>query len=71
MRVRWPSGGHRRADDALRKSFLVDISDVENFETAWAVRGVEIFAAQPNVFDIVAAVSYASVNSEPLSRCFL
>ena len=47
---------HRRADNAFGKSFLVDIGDVENFETAGTVRGIKVFAAQNDVLDVVAAV---------------
>ena len=39
-----------------RKSFLVDVRDVEDLEAARAVRGVEIFAAQDEVLNVVAAV---------------
>src|SRR5258707_6613151 len=45
-----------RADDAFRKSFLVDVGDVEDFKASRAVRGVEIFAAQYNVLNIVPAM---------------
>jgi len=41
-----------RADDAFRKALLVYVGNVENLETAWAVRGVKIFAAQDDVLNI-------------------
>ena len=46
---------NRRADDAFGKSFLVDVRDIENFETARTVRGVEIFAAQDDILNVVPA----------------
>src|SRR5215470_6520930 len=39
----------RRADNAFRKSFLVDLGNVENFKTAGAIRGVKVFATQNDV----------------------
>src|SRR2546423_4820859 len=41
----------RRANDALRKSFLIAVRDIENFKAARTVRGVEIFAAQPDILN--------------------
>ena len=35
---------------------MVDVGDVENFETAGTVCGIKIFAAQPDVLNVVAAV---------------
>src|SRR5438067_12263095 len=48
--------GQRRTDNELRKSFLVDVRDIENLDAAGTVRGVEIFAAQPDVLNVVTAV---------------
>ena len=45
---------HRRADDPFGKSFLVDVGDIENFKTARAIRGVEIFATKPDILDVFA-----------------
>src|SRR6516162_2271081 len=33
---------HRRADNAFRKSFLVDVGDIEYFESARAVRSIKV-----------------------------
>ena len=35
---------------------MVDLGNVENFETAGTVRGVKVLAAQHDVLDVVAAV---------------
>ena len=50
---------YRCADNAFGKSLLVDVGDIENFETAGTVRGVEIFAAQNDILNVVAAVFVA------------
>ena len=50
---------HWGADDPFRKSLLVDVGDVEHFETAGTVRGVKIFAAQNDVLNVVAAMFVA------------
>ena len=46
----------RRAHNALGEAFLINISDIEDFEAARSVCGVEIFAPQNNVLNIVPAV---------------
>ena len=46
----------RRAHDPFRESFLVDVRDVEDFEAAAAVGGVEILAAQDDVLNVVSAM---------------
>src|SRR5205807_3662797 len=46
----------RRADDSFRKSLLIDVRDVKNLETTGPVCGVKIFAAKPNVLNVVTAV---------------
>ncbi len=51
-----PERGNRRAHDAFRKSFLVDVRHVEDFEPAGAVRGVEILTAQHEILNVVSAV---------------
>ena len=47
-----PERRNRRGDDALGKSFLIDVRDIENFEAARSVRRVEIFAAQNDILNI-------------------
>ena len=42
----------RCADDAFRETFLVDVGNVEDLETAGAVRSVKIFAAQHDVLNV-------------------
>ena len=49
-------GRDGRGHDAFRETFLVDVRDVENFEAARAVRGVEIFAAQDEILNVLPAV---------------
>src|ERR1700738_162037 len=49
----------RRADDPLRKSFLVGGGDVENFKATGTVRGIKIFAAQNDILNVVATVLVA------------
>ena len=41
------------------KPFLIDIRDIENFKPARAVRGVEIFAAQDDIQNLLAAMMIA------------
>src|SRR5438034_980180 len=47
---------NRCAHDALRQPFLVDIRDIKDFETARAIRGIEVLATQDQVLNVVATV---------------
>src|SRR5204862_4030278 len=51
-----PERRNRCTNDTFREPFLVDVRHIKNLETACSIRGIEIFAAQHQVLNVLSAV---------------